>query len=69
MPIYTYKCPFCGYIIDIIHGMLDQNIYKCRRPDYECSGVLERVYNNETAPQLHASAIPSRVNREYKEEN
>lgn len=64
MPYYSYKCSFCGWAGDILHSMLDSGIHKCRQPDFECSGVLERIYTSQTIPQLHASAIPTRVRRQ-----
>lgn len=29
MPTYEYKCPRCGYIIEVFHGISEKPVIKC----------------------------------------
>lgn len=39
MPLYTYQCPDCKKIVDIIHGINDFNSHNCR----ECKGPMSKI--------------------------
>jgi len=63
MPIYEYRCPKCGEVVEIMHSMSDDSTRKCEH----CGADLERLISRTSFTlkgggwykDLYSSAKPS----------